>query len=39
MIVNIAILAELDKNVSKIQFSDVNVSNFLLNKNVNIFIE
>ena len=31
-------LTKLDKNISKISSLDVNVINFLLNKNVNIFL-
>jgi len=38
IIVNIAIRTRLNKNVSKISFLDVNVSNFLLNENTNIFL-
>jgi len=38
MIANVVMLTRLDKNVSKIPFLDVNVSNFLLDENVNIFL-
>ena len=37
MIVNVVMLTRLDENVSKIQFLDINVSNFLSDKNVIIF--
>ena len=38
MITNVAMLTRLDKNISKIPFLEVNVSNFLLDENVNIFL-
>ena len=37
MIVIVVMLTRLDKNINKISFSDVNVINFLLDENVNIF--
>lgn len=40
MIVNVVMLTGLDKNVRKISFFNINVSNFFLNKNVsNFFIK
>ena len=38
MIVNVVIPTRLDKNVSKILFLNINISNFLLVENVNIFL-
>ena len=37
MIVNVVMLTRLDENVNKIPFLNENVSNFLLDENVNIF--
>jgi len=39
MIVNVVMLIRSDENNSKIPFLDVNIINFLLEKNVNIFYE
>lgn len=38
IVVNVVMLTGLDKNVRKISFFNINVSNFFLNKNVNILL-
>ena len=38
LIVNMIMLNRLDENVTKISFLNVNVSNILLDENVNIFL-
>ena len=37
LIADTVMLTRLDKNVSKILFLDINVNNFLLDENINIF--
>jgi len=39
LIVNMVMLNRLNKNISKLTLLDLNVSNFLLNKNVSIFFK